>query len=117
MNANQEAKLAMCKVVAQHSDDNAAIIGTVAAFQTATADFKAAIAAIDAAETVTLTPGQAQTISVGAFTATRHCRFTFRLVVATSDGSFTLNASATRPCCVGGVQPGCMPAMMADTGV
>ncbi|MCU1679264.1 MAG: hypothetical protein JWQ81_3 [Amycolatopsis sp.] len=47
-----------------------------------------------AAETVTLTPGQAQTITVGAFTATRHCRFTFRMVVATSDGSFTQDVDA-----------------------
>lgn len=50
MNDRQENKLNMYHAVEQILDDNAAIIASVAAFQTATANFKAKIAQIVAAD-------------------------------------------------------------------
>ncbi len=50
MNARQEAKITVFRAVETHSDDNASIIATVPAFQTALTEFKAKIAEILAVE-------------------------------------------------------------------
>jgi hypothetical protein len=44
--------------------------------------------------TVVLARGESQTITVGAYTRHSHCKFTFRLVVATSNGTFTQDVDA-----------------------
>ncbi|WP_236790940.1 trypsin-like peptidase domain-containing protein [Amycolatopsis sp. GM8] len=57
-------------------------------------------------KTVTLAPGEVETITVGAFTSTRSCTFGLQLVVATAAGSFTQDITdAGKPFVVSAMAP------------
>lgn len=56
MNAGQEAKLNMYRVVEQYCDDNSAIVSTVLGFQTAVTNFKAKIASLIGSEQLSAVP-------------------------------------------------------------
>lgn len=56
MDAKQEAKLNMYRVVEQYCDDNSAIVSTVIAFQTAFTNFKAKIALLVGSEQLSALP-------------------------------------------------------------
>ena len=56
MNANQESKLTMYRATEKHCDDNPAIVGSIAAFQTSLANFKLKIAAIISTEQLVSAP-------------------------------------------------------------